>query len=148
MSICPHIQPSSIMSIYPPIQPASVYHVYLSTHSTSICLSCLSTHPFNHCLACLSIHPSVSNTYLFLLSIYVVYHLSICLSLLPIYLYVIHLIYQSIYVALYHLSVCLPLLSVYLYIYLCVYSSGSQLEMAMPLRGCMTRHGDIFYCQN
>ena len=109
--IYPSIEPSSITSIYPPIQSSSVYHVY----------------------------PSVSPTYhLFLLSVYVIYHLSIYLSVQPTYLYVIYLSI-SIYVSTYHLSI-------YLSIFISIH--GSQLGMTMPLRVWMTRHGDIFRCRN
>lgn len=77
-----------------------------ATHQLSIHTS---IHPFNH-LSIMSLYPSIRLYYLFLLSIYVIYHLSICLSLLPTYLYVIYLIYQSIYV-----SICL-----FLYLSMCL----------------------------
>ena len=108
----------SIMSIYPRIQSSSVYHVYPSV-STSY-LSSISTISLCNLP---SIHLSVSTTYLSMSSTY---------------------LYQSM-LSTYHLSMCLPLLSVYLYIYPCTYSCGSQLGMTTPLRVCMIRHEDIFW---
>lgn len=117
-SIYPKIYQQSIMSIYPCIQSSSVYHVY----------------------------PFVSTTYLSSISIISLHNTIypfICLYNLPIYMSSTYL-YQSM-LSTYHLSMCLPLLSVYLYIYPCIYSCGSQLGMTMPLRVCMIRHGDIFW---
>lgn len=114
----------------------SIYHFYQSSHPSTI-------YPYIYP----PIQPSVYNV-----------SLSIHPSLLPIStinlcnLSPIHLPVSTTYLSICHLPnipiyLCISLF-VYFYIYLCVYSCGSQLEMTMPLRGRMTRHGDIFYCQN
>lgn len=107
-----------------------------ATHQLSIHTS---IHPFNH-LSIMSLYPSIRLYYLPISTI------NLC-NLSP-----IHLPVSTTYLSICHLPnipiyLCISLF-VYFYIYLCVYSCGSQLEMTMPLRGRMTRHGDIFYCQN